>query len=333
MSQEWLGITHYGIPVLDENNEHHPLWISGKIFLYEGYECKRTLSNVEETKKYFVINQVYKSTCGKPLFRTLTYKDENFETLLSCYNCKSTYSCYKKTLTRCDINIKGNINGNRFFGFTLSDYTKRPATTDSVDIDKDISDVIDPSHERISSWGDILEYGTPVPDDHRYIKTVGKIKCRLQPGFKVFRRMKVSPTKSVNLYLTIEKSTEGPLYRAFTENEEPKISISTNAPSEIKQVYDQLKIKCNKNWSAFEFFGFTRPDVLCVITCAYNTPSNTMNNSKTRKLNENIDNLMNIRHRNAGITSNLCNKAAKNRNEKVKDIVEYATFGDLKSEF
>ena len=327
--QEWLGITHFGHPVLDENNEHHPLWISSKRFLYEGYECKRTISS--GNNKYYFINQVYKSTCGKPLFRTLTYKDVACETLLSCFNCTSTYSCYKKTLARWDIKIKGKLNGNRFFGLELADYNKRPANHDAANIDQNLSHFLDPSHERTSSWESIISYGFPVLNDNRYVKKIGNINCRLQPGYKVARKLKISLEKTVKLYLTIEESARGPLFTAYTE-EEPRVSLSTYVPNELKQVYPMLGMKCSKNWSGFEFFGFYQADVLCVVTCAYETASKH-ENSKMRKieLDNNLSNLKNIRHRNAGKTSTLCDKAAKNRNEKIKDIVEYATFGDLKS--
>ena len=44
-----------------------------------------------------------------------------------------------------------------------------------------------------------------------------------------------------------------------------------------------------------------------------------------------INDLLNIRHRNAGPTSDLNRRAQKNRNEKIHQLVNFASFGDVKS--
>ena len=43
-----------------------------------------------------------------------------------------------------------------------------------------------------------------------------------------------------------------------------------------------------------------------------------------------INDLLNIRHRNAGLTSDLNRRAQKSRNEKIHNLVNFASFGDVK---
>eukprot|EP00111_Clytia_hemisphaerica_P011123 TCONS_00032553-protein len=240
IKQDWLGISHYGLPILDENQDHHPFWVKSKVILYNGYQCQRLISNADD-KKFYITNQVYKSSCGKPLFCTKIYTDSDRKNLLSTFNCQTTYVCYKKALKSMSINIKGRLNGDRFFGFTLKDYFNRPvlSTTDTTIINGNV--LLDPSHDRISSCGGVISFGFPVFDDDRFVKLIGKNRCRLQPGYKAVRKMKVSEDRTVSLFLTIEKSTEGPLYTVYTEVE-PLSYISTTVPNQTLKIYEQLGI-------------------------------------------------------------------------------------------
>ena len=111
--------------------------------------------------------------------------------------------------------------------------------------------------------------------------------------------------------------------------------FSTNVPNETLKIYKQLGLKCSKKWSGFEFFGLDKNCVLSVTTCPYGKSLKVDQSSFERIASENgpLKSLMNIRHRNAGPTHDLCHKAAKHRKQTVKNIVDYATFGDLKSKF
>lgn len=70
--------------------------------------------------------------------------------------------------------------------------------------------------------------------------------------------------------------------------------------------------------------------MLQVITCQY-VENTTSENLKKKKVDTALQDVINIGHRNAGKTSNLSKKAQKVRNEKISEMVDYASFGDLKS--
>jgi len=49
--------------------------------------------------------------------------------------------------------------------------------------------------------------------------------------------------------------------------------------------------------------------------------------------NETLSKVNNIIKRNVGATSNLCQKAAKQRNETILEMVDHTSFGDVKSKY
>ena len=83
----------------------------------------------------------------------------------------------------------------------------------------------------------------------------------------------------------------------------------------------QIKAVTKRHWSGFEFFGLYRAEILKII----------------EKVTVNVDDsslreIQNVRCRNAGPTSELkSKKSMDNRNKKIDEVVDYASFGDLKS--
>ena len=91
------------------------------------------------------------------------------------------------------LKISGKINGDQFFGFTYKEYSNRPVSPTSAITNNDSNILLDPSHDRISSWAGVISYRFPVFDDDRYVKVIGQnLKCRLQPGYKAVRKMRIA---------------------------------------------------------------------------------------------------------------------------------------------
>ena len=97
----------------------------------------------------------------------------------------------------------------------------------------------------------------------------------------------------------------------------------SNIVKEVKRLNSTSK-RLSRNWSGFEFFGFYDSKILEHIT--YHTPPHKTNDEMMTRVE-------NIRKRNGGQTSTLCPKSIKKRNELIHELVEYVSFGDVKSKF
>ena len=91
---------------------------------------------------------------------------------------------------------------NRFFGFHTKEYKNYVAdnvdgNNDHFDVGQDPNlqlreDIITPSTVRSCTWSGVLSYGTPI-NNPRYIKYIGRIKYRIQPGYEAVRVLRLSP--------------------------------------------------------------------------------------------------------------------------------------------
>ena len=144
--------------------------------------------------------------------------------------------------------------------------------------------------------------------------------------------MKINETKSHPLHCKIENKDGQPLFTCiFTI--EPEFSVSSLKISVIvKTALQKLNVTASRRWSGFDFFGLTRSDVIALIEAKQNVVP-VENESEVEPLPKILKDVLNVRHRNAGPTSNLCQKAQKRRNELVHELVKSAPFGDFKGEF
>ena len=180
------------------------------------------------------------------------------------------------------------------------------------------------------SWLGVVSYGTAINcDSLLYIKTIGSVKCCIQPGYEAQRLLKLN---DVNVVITmkIEKSDNGPVYQIVVSD----LLIdckSLHSSSVVKDAFSKLNYISSKNWSGFQFFGLGRSEVINMTSCPiikFQTPS--FDNIK-QKNNSVIVDLLNIRKRGAGKTSSLSKKAIKSRNKTIHSLVELASYGDVKS--
>ena len=107
------------------------------------------------------------------------------------------------------------------------------------------------------------------------------------------------------------------------------LSISDVVSSALKQ----LGVTATRRWSGYDFFGLTRSDVVSQITYMQdNLVLDTSSNEKSKQAKV-ISDIVNVRSRNAGPTSNLCSKSQKQRNELIHKLVAFTTFGDVKGRY
>jgi len=199
-----------------------------------------------------------------------------------------------------------------------------------------------PVHSRQCSFKAIVDYGIPLFNS-LYERKIANVKCRLQPGFEIIRSIRLESNDYVDLHLKIERSDDGPIFKGFTKTN-PVISDSGSKITLVmNSLFKKLKVETNKKWSRYEFFGLTRSDVIGVISKPPKVADEVHNenmfhedvrSSKSAK-NDNslLQDIANIRRRNAGATGDLCPKAVKARNATIHKLVEYASFGDVSSKF
>ena len=99
----------------------------------------------------------------------------------------------------------------------------------------------------------------------------------------------------------------------------------------VKKMFKALNVQFKKKWSGYEFFGFMKSDVLEYVSVSKNQDgraklSNHLNSHDPLKPG------LNIRAKNAGPTSSLLHqKSVVSRNDAVHQLVQYVSFGDVKS--
>ncbi|XP_047127095.1 uncharacterized protein LOC105847515 [Hydra vulgaris] len=251
------------------------------------------------------------------------------------YICTNPTSVYRKVYCFFGVKTKCRLNGKRFYGLDSKGFKFRLSLSGYEDCRKQyqslISNVSSPTNTRLCSWLGVVSYGTPINCDSLfYIKTIGSVKCRIQPGYEAQRLLRLN---DVNVVITmkIDKSDDGPVYRIIVSD----LLIdckSLHSSSVVKDAFRKLKYISSKNWSGFQFFGLDRSEVINKISCPiikFDTPS--FDNIKQNN-NSVIVDLLNIRKCGAEKTSSLLSKKAiKSRNKTIHSLVELASYGDVKS--
>ena len=332
MEQTWDGIINIGLEVKDLTNIDS--WRTpGGLVYRDGYCCKRSFKIGNIT--YELRNRIYKSERGNPMFESV-YEDKDGKPVRLISTNPTTV--YRKVLEKFKVRIKGKLNGQRFFGLNTKDYefaldSEFNNLTTDVQFDNSPGDFI-PVHVRKSTFKRLVSTGTPFYGPG-YTRKIANVSCRLQPGYEIIRQMQL-PNSSmyVDVHLCIERGDNGPIFKGFTMSE-PIINVANKEiATVVAEVFSELKINPSKNWSAVEFFGLDRSEVIEVTSKPPkipNEPSEVLENVNDYSEISVLNDAYQIRRRNAGPTSNLCPKAIKARNEIIHKLVQYASFGDVAS--
>lgn len=332
MEQSWDGIINIGLEIKDLNIVD--LWRTPNGLVYrDGYCCKRSMKVGDIT--YELRNRIFKSERGNPMFETV-YEDKDGPVRLMS---KNPTTVYRSVLQKLKVQIKGKLNGQRFFGLSTKDYESaldskcNNLTMNTLFADKD-SDNFIPVHVRKSTFKRVVSTGIPFYDPG-YERKICNVSCRLQPGYEIIRQMQL-PNSSmyIDVHLCIERGDDGPIFKGFTKSE-PIINVSNkDIGIVVGEVFSELKINKRKNWSGVEFFGLDRSEVIDITSKPPkipNDPSEELDNVNDYSEISVLNDAYQIRRRNAGPTSNLCPKAIKARNETIHKLVQYASFGDVAS--
>ena len=269
MALAWQGITNLGKKVMMNDTDIDPAWTTPSGIIYcDGFSCRRTYNDEEKNVKYEIINNINKSTLGKPLFESIITSSSDIK---SRFISSNPSTVYRKVVEKLNIALKGKLVGNRFFGMLSKDFKVAMESYDDSNqrrLNENVSTVdivTDPIYVRQCSFKCVVSYGVPV-NNPCYIKVIGKTNCRLQPGYEIIRIIKLPDNSTVELHLKIEQSDTGPTFKAFTLSV-PVIEYTSNKVCDVvKSSLNSLNIVTKKKWSGSEFFGLTRSDVLNVIT-------------------------------------------------------------------
>jgi len=179
--------------------------------------------------------------------------------LIKDFRCSNPTAAGRKVLEHFGIKIKGRSVGSSFYGLHKREYLSKINYDDThkdqfelnfedlnVGIKETVADLtLTTSHScrlRTSNWVGVVAFGNRIYDNCKYIKQIGNSTIYIQPGYHSVRSVKVD-NKFINLHLTIEKSANGPLYRAYTEKD-PIINHSSNVIGQcVNGAFLKLKIE------------------------------------------------------------------------------------------
>eukprot|EP00111_Clytia_hemisphaerica_P019485 TCONS_00057481-protein len=184
---------------------------------------------------------------------------------------------------------------------------------------------------KCTAWVHVISPGECQRKD--FIK-VGNKKLWTPIGYEGLRKVFVDG-KWINLFCKIKRNDVNPdeiplKFMCYTE-EEPVISVSTTSISTtVHETLLKLGLqKKTRRWSGVDFFGLSRSDVSRYIESNMNEGAKA--NKKHCDLPEILTSVVNTAHRNAGPTSNLCEKSQKQRNELIHELVKLVSAGDVRA--
>nr|XP_047142024.1 uncharacterized protein LOC124816524 isoform X2 [Hydra vulgaris] len=332
----WDGVINIGLAVEQ--------FYSGSFKCNKGYSARRTI--ITECNQFDCYCNVLESGNGHPIFECILKNGED-KIGMSCSMNPTTAAKKILKIANVDVSIK---SGNTFFGFDRKEgINLMNATTNNTNqavnknykvVGKDYS-VSSSFPSRNLKWHGIVDYGIAVDNINFHCK-LGSGSFNFHCGYESIRIAKTANFDEIEIHCKVESENHIPIFKVFTI-EIPLASFSNvKATVCVKQMLNFLGIESNKKWSGFEFFGFMKPEVLIIISA---NPINVETSSKHKmcsakkvfKKVELEDHIplrcaLTIRSRNAGETSCLLNsKSIHARNEAIHELVEYISFGDVKS--
>ena len=334
---------------------------SNKVFRC-GYIALRRIERKDNHKKLNIYCKIKKSSHGVPLFQCVAHPLENnldnYEGVFT--ELESVASVTKLSASGATAEIfkvlglfsRKRWSGLSFFGMSLLAYSEAVeakaklddsgySTADNSSVDNNLLGCLNDSlvNDRQKEnenpvmiedvdlgtsstnryvWVGVVSYGKYISNDNFLYDDIP-----LTVGFKSARKVVCeSETVLVSCEIQHDDITDLPLYIRWTENfthSHHKISVA------VKNLLCDIKCAGKKNWSGFNFFELTRVDVKNVLVNM--KPSPRESSKKDSILSE----ISNVRHRNAGPTSNLSLQLYKNnRNDLIHRVVDYTSFGDVK---
>ena len=149
---EWLGVLSIGTLMFDTNGILDCDWKKGEDIIYPlGYMCKRQIYDSSKNKRYIVHNCIVKSIHSKPLFQSKVFHndDEIYDVI-----APNPTTAFRNVLNYLEVNMKGKLNGCRYFGFFTNDYRSNLSTLkNSITVQENLEDLgvpIDPNVGRYS---------------------------------------------------------------------------------------------------------------------------------------------------------------------------------------
>ena len=340
-----------------------------------GYEGVRRI-DVQDGESYKVHCQIYQPEgLSIPWYRIVVFKSENpDEPKWSVSDSKIT-PCVKQCLTKLKLVTKKDWPGTQFYGFYTSVYNRlltEEKELEEEEINSDKSNETEKDNDKTLATNDegddgsneIISFKNFALDDNDStcsdkflwigVKNFGKVgpnRHNAVPLFDGFQSQRMvlckddegrKVLKLVNCQVIIQQNVDSEDSECgfmcsledgadFIEDSEVSVAVNTLLK----------KINCvgTKHWSGYEFFGFTKPDVVQTLqkmvdeTSSLATPAAKKAESKQKKKKKDIlENVENILNRNAGPTKDLSRKEYKDaRNKAIHSVVDAASFGDVKS--
>lgn len=182
----------------------------------------------------------------------------------------------------------------------------------------------------------LISIGGPEIVDVKYRKKVGKKMLLLQPGYEALRMV-----DDHNLHCRIEKGASGPEY-VINCSHPPFSKRGDQCNKVVKDTFEELGYIPKKKWSGVEFFGLTmteQTELLDYSRYLVHEKENVPNTNQVVKVSSLeaaqplVKKVLHNAHRNAGPTFTLNRPAQKSRNQFIDDLVNFTSFGDIKSKF
>ena len=330
----WKGVLDPGFQVVDDGINN--FWISKAGYIYnEGYSCLREMQDKAVSTLIFrVLCKIYSSTLKKPLFECSVETDDSQPQVFTAIN---PTAAMQKVFNCTGITPKRTWNGNHFFGLHRKDVIEalklapknKNDNSQNTNITTDIAETCDSRYT--SLWGGVISIGNvdACNNFNAFTIPVGSKLIYLPPGFESVRNVKLDEKKSIPLHCKIEDKDGQPLFSCVT-TQKPEISVSSfKISAVVRLALKKLDVTASRRWSGYDFFGLSHSNTIKQIQ----SKQKLVIDEKEKKqvsLPKILKDVLNIQHRNAGPTHTLCRKAQKQRNEVIHQLVQFATFGDLK---
>ena len=343
----WLALTNPGEKVKDDDGHVPQAWRTKSGFpICDGYKASRLMKGEENCFKVDI--SVEKSALGIPLFYAVAFIIDN-EGMISPSSFTQTSHRQPSVLAtnileKLKVRTNRNWPGPKFFGFDRKDVcsiinskstNKRKISqvnTEQAEVRSEASkaspiNLDDYELTEKHSWLGLKEPGQLVTGKFSSFyerKTKAGVRYFLLDGYVAHRGVETKNGKHVLIKCKVVANGALPLFICEAEDD----TIETeNVGTTVRLILESVNAVGGRNGSGQEFFGFYRKEVFRVLSHPELLRKDRFVSDKP------VQDIINIRQRNAGPSSDLSKQSRASRNQKIDEIVKYASFGDLKSEF
>ena len=338
----WLVCVDAGRPIRNNHN-----WVNkdGSL-IHEGYKAARILRGKDGIFK--VICSIEKSALGVPYYKAHAFKllaDGTFSLVPEKDKSASGLSptpVGKKMIVNLEVDTTKSWPGPRFFGFSLAcvkrllvkslenSASQRASAAaaaaerdETMEVEEGVDTLLSESSDNCP-WIGVQSFGHVVTGEfsENFIHEHDGIKYNIRRGYISTRGVKCLSGKTE--VVTCKVALHGPLPKFICKCKDMSVA-SEDVGTALNLILNNLNAITKHHWSGYEFFGFHRKKVLNVLK---------LQSRNSQIEDEKLRDIQNIRLRNAGPTNDLKSKQAiERRNAKIDSLVEYASFGDIKSNF